>query len=96
MQGVPVRVEVGPRDLEQGTCVTVRRDQPGKAGKTLGVPLEPSQFVTHIKHLLEEVAPMLTWLYDSSRMQRSAVSQCRYVGCGVYGVAYGKPWNARS
>lgn len=27
---VPVRVEVGPRDVEQGTCVTARRDVPGE------------------------------------------------------------------
>jgi prolyl-tRNA synthetase len=26
MRGVPVRVEVGPRDLESGTCVVARRD----------------------------------------------------------------------
>lgn len=26
-QGVPIRVEVGPRDLEQGTCVVARRDR---------------------------------------------------------------------
>lgn len=29
LKGVPVRVEVGPRDVEQGTCVTARRDVPG-------------------------------------------------------------------
>ena len=26
LRGVPVRIELGPRDLEQGTCVLVRRD----------------------------------------------------------------------
>jgi len=29
LKGVPVRVEVGPRDVEQGTCVLARRDVPG-------------------------------------------------------------------
>lgn len=29
LKGVPVRVEVGPRDVEQGSCVTARRDKPG-------------------------------------------------------------------
>jgi prolyl-tRNA synthetase len=29
LKGVPVRVEVGPRDVEQGACVTARRDVPG-------------------------------------------------------------------
>ena len=26
MRGIPVRIEIGPRDLENGTCVLVRRD----------------------------------------------------------------------
>ena len=33
MKGVPLRVEVGNRDVEQRACVTARRDRPGKAGK---------------------------------------------------------------
>lgn len=32
LKGVPVRVEVGPRDVESGTCVMARRDVPGEAG----------------------------------------------------------------
>ena len=56
-QGVPVRVEVGPRDVAQNTCVTARRDQPGKAGKAMGVPLEPQAFVAHIHQLLKSVCP---------------------------------------
>jgi prolyl-tRNA synthetase len=37
--GVPVQVELGPKDLASNTCVLKRRDQPGKEGKELGVPL---------------------------------------------------------
>lgn len=55
MQGVPVRVEVGPKDVAQNACVTARRDRPGKAGKTFGVPLEPSAFVPAVQQLLAEV-----------------------------------------
>ncbi|GAC1353613.1 MAG: proline--tRNA ligase [Herpetosiphon sp.] len=33
VKGVPVRVEVGPKDLEKGTVALARRDQPGKQGK---------------------------------------------------------------
>lgn len=33
MKGVPLRVEIGPRDVENNTVVLARRDQPGKAGK---------------------------------------------------------------
>lgn len=29
LKGVPVRVEVGPRDVQSGTCVMARRDVPG-------------------------------------------------------------------
>ena len=59
MQGVPVRVEVGPRDVQQGTCVVSRRDQPGKQGKQFGVPLEPQPFVSHVQALLQEIQDSL-------------------------------------
>ena len=26
MKGVPIRIEIGPRDIENGVCVVVRRD----------------------------------------------------------------------
>lgn len=33
MRGVPVRLEVGPRDVQNNTVVLARRDRPGKEGK---------------------------------------------------------------
>ena len=48
LQGVPVRVEVGPRDVASGACVLSRRDRPGKEGKTFGVSAEPAAFVVRI------------------------------------------------
>jgi prolyl-tRNA synthetase len=39
LRGVPVRVELGPKDLEKQACVVARRDRPGKEGKEFGVPL---------------------------------------------------------
>jgi prolyl-tRNA synthetase len=33
MRGVPLRVEIGPKDLAKGTLVLARRDKPGKEGK---------------------------------------------------------------
>src|SRR5262249_44517893 len=39
LRGVPVRVELGPKDLAQGSCVLARRDLPGKEAKVFGVPL---------------------------------------------------------
>jgi prolyl-tRNA synthetase len=38
-KGVPVRVELGPKDLAQNACVLARRDMPGKESKQMGVPL---------------------------------------------------------
>lgn len=34
MRGVPVRVEIGPKDVEKGTAALARRDKPGKEGKS--------------------------------------------------------------
>jgi prolyl-tRNA synthetase len=39
LRGVPVRVEIGPKDLEKQACVIGRRDRPGKEGKQMGIPL---------------------------------------------------------
>lgn len=52
---MPLRVEVGPRDVAEGTCVVARRDCPGKEGKQFGIPLEPAGFVQNITRLLDEV-----------------------------------------
>ncbi len=35
LKGIPVRVELGPRDVEQGSVAVARRDMPGKAGKQI-------------------------------------------------------------
>src|SRR6202790_3036768 len=40
VKGVPVRVELGPKDLEKNACVLARRDLPGREAKEMGVPLE--------------------------------------------------------
>lgn len=39
LRGVPIRVEIGPKDIEKNACVIARRDIPGKDGKTMGVSL---------------------------------------------------------
>lgn len=39
MKGVPLRIELGPRDVAQNQVVFARRDAPGKAGKS-AVPLD--------------------------------------------------------
>jgi prolyl-tRNA synthetase len=40
MRGVPLRIEIGPRDVEQNAVVFARRDVPGKEGKTFGVSVD--------------------------------------------------------
>jgi prolyl-tRNA synthetase len=39
MRGVPLRIEIGPKDVAKGTVVLARRDRPGKEGKAF-VPRE--------------------------------------------------------
>ena len=34
MRGVPLRIEIGPKDVANGTVMLARRDKPGKEGKT--------------------------------------------------------------
>ena len=55
MRGVPLRVEIGPRDLAQGTVMLARRDMPGRPGKT-SVPQEG---------LAEKIGEMLVTIQQS-------------------------------
>ncbi len=34
MRGVPLRIEIGPKDVEKGTVAIARRDKPGREGKS--------------------------------------------------------------
>jgi prolyl-tRNA synthetase len=52
MRGVPVRVEIGPKDVQNGTIVVARRDVAGKAGKQ-SVPRAGA--LEFLKGLLEDV-----------------------------------------
>ena len=52
MQGVPLRIEIGPKDIEQGQCVVVRRD----TGEKTLVPLDS---------LEQRVADGLDVIHDS-------------------------------
>ncbi|XP_039131465.1 proline--tRNA ligase, chloroplastic/mitochondrial [Dioscorea cayenensis subsp. rotundata] len=55
MKGVPLRIEIGPRDVANASVVISRRDIPGKPGKDFGVSVEPSSLVGHVKNRLEEI-----------------------------------------
>jgi prolyl-tRNA synthetase len=53
LRGVPIRVELGPKDLASNTCVVARRDVCGKEGKEMGVPLAdaPARIVEKLKDI---------------------------------------------
>jgi prolyl-tRNA synthetase len=53
LRGVPVRVEIGPKDIEKQACVLGRRDVPGKEGKQFGIPLTSA--ASKIRDLLVEI-----------------------------------------
>lgn len=59
MKGVPVRIEIGPRDVTNKSVVVSRRDVPGKQGKEFGVSMEPSILVNHIKGRLDDIQASL-------------------------------------
>jgi prolyl-tRNA synthetase len=67
LRGVPVRVEIGPKDLEKSACVVSRRDVPGKEGKQFGIPLAGA--AAHINALLREIQANL---YNRAKAYRDA------------------------
>ena len=58
MKGVPLRVEIGPKDIENGVCMAVRRDN----GEKISVPL--SDIAARIPQLLDDVQQ---GLYDKAK-----------------------------
>lgn len=52
LKGVPVRVEIGPRDVEKGMAAVARRDVPGKQGKAF---VEQAGLGDYIAGLLNDI-----------------------------------------
>ena len=52
MRGVPLRIELGPRDIADGTVVTARRDVPGRDGKR---PVERAAAPAVVGELLSDI-----------------------------------------
>ena len=67
VKGVPIRVELGPKDLEKKACVIARRDLPGKEAKIVGVPLDSA--AAKIGELLQQ---MQKDLFERARKLRDA------------------------
>ena len=66
-KGVPLRVELGPRDLESGTVAVTRRDQPAKAKEFL--PL--AELVKRAVELLDSIQQNLL---DRARQFRARIA----------------------
>jgi prolyl-tRNA synthetase len=56
MRGVPVRVEIGPKDVEKGSVALARRDKPGKEGKAF---VQQAGLDTTVNKLLVEIQESL-------------------------------------
>lgn len=56
MRGVPVRVEIGPKDVEKGTVALARRDKPGREGKIF---VSQEGLTDTVNNLLTEVQASL-------------------------------------
>ncbi|KAG6422565.1 hypothetical protein SASPL_119142 [Salvia splendens] len=96
MKGVPLRIEIGPRDVSNGSVVVCRRDIPGKQGKVFGISMESSALVAYVKGMLDEVQSSLLEsaksFRDSNIVDVSSYSELKEA------IAQGKwargPWSA--
>ncbi|EYU19574.1 hypothetical protein ABFS82_06G107200 [Erythranthe guttata] len=96
MKGVPLRIEIGPRDVSSGSVVVSRRDIPGKQGKVFGISMESSTLVAYVKGKLDEVQSALLEKATSFR-DSNIVDVCSYNELKE-AIAQGKwargPWSA--
>jgi len=56
MRGVPLRIEIGPKDVEKGSVALARRDMPGKAGKSF---VQQAGLAATVNLLLSEIQDSL-------------------------------------
>ena len=60
MRGVPLRMEIGPKDVAKGSVVLARRDRPGKEGKSFvaqqGIAASVTQLLDQIQKALHDRA----------------------------------------
>jgi prolyl-tRNA synthetase len=72
MRGVPLRIELGPKDLANRSCVLARRDRPGQPGKSVA-PLD--ELPAAAARLLADIQQSL---YDRALAFRQAhTRECR-------------------
>ena len=56
MRGVPLRMEIGPKDVAKGSVVLARRDKPGREGKTF---VSQEGIAESVQQLLVEIQKAL-------------------------------------
>ena len=66
MRGVPVRVEVGPKDAESSSCVLAPRTA-SKEGKQSGISVEPAELQQAVGEMLQQVHTELLEELESFR-----------------------------
>jgi prolyl-tRNA synthetase len=66
MRGVPLRIEVGPKDVQKGSVALARRDRPGKAGKSF---VSQDQLAGQIAVMLTDIQAAL---YDRAVAYRDS------------------------
>ena len=80
MRGVPLRLEIGPKDVEKGVVTAARRDQPGRAGKSAlaleQLPAQIADLLTAIQSALLEKATAFrdAHIYDPADYQELRTS----------------------
>ncbi len=52
LRGIPLRIEIGPKDVAKGTVAFARRDLPGKAGKTF---VSQDQLPAQVAEMLQAI-----------------------------------------
>ncbi len=66
LRGVPIRLEIGPKDIEKGVVTAARRDIPGRDGKST---LTMDQLSAQVAELLTEIHASM---YDKAEAFRDA------------------------
>ena len=70
LRGIPVRVEIGPKDIAKDACAVARRDTPGKEGKQFDIPLAGA--AAHVNTLLRTIQANL---FARARAYRDATTR---------------------
>ena len=68
MRGVPVRIELGPRDVEQGVCVAVRRDNQEK------IIIKLDELNTKLGDILEDIQTNMFAECEKKREQKTTIA----------------------